>query len=214
MRRMGCAESRQNDDFFQRALKSGFLLKNDDDETKQVTYNACKKMSTGPIPARRILDADFSFTYNTAGEDFLRLAKERLDRMARGTKDGGMSLIDKKKEFEVMTPAFTTPIQVEAEFNDETKFDKLRIPLRVSILGVDGLDHECLNSKSRVTCRMHLMDEFGNPAPKKPFMQRDRRKYPHCAELQAIDVTQDEHGDGSEFRARGQEGDPADDQSD
>ena len=27
---MGCAESRQNDDFFQRALKSGFLLKNDD----------------------------------------------------------------------------------------------------------------------------------------------------------------------------------------
>ena len=33
----------------------------------------------------------------------------------------------------------------EEELNDESKFHKLRIPLRICILGVDGLEHEALN---------------------------------------------------------------------
>ena len=68
------------------AMNRGMLLKSvqeESEESKVVTYNACKSMSNGPGIARRILDADFSFTYNTAGEDFLRMARERLEMLCK-----------------------------------------------------------------------------------------------------------------------------------
>ena len=186
------------------AIKRGMLLKSvqeESGESKVVTYNACKSISNGPRIARRILDADFSFTYNTAGEDFLRMARERLEMLANG-KD---STRNDMQALDVMESAYTSPILPEEELNDESKFHKLRIPLRICILGVDGLEHEALNEYSKLTCRLHLMDEFGKPQapPKKPtFTGSDRKRYPHYAQLPSIGVMDSPDHGGYSFRAR------------
>ena len=192
------------DEFMESAMKRGMLLRSvqeEGDESKIASYNACKSLSNGPGAARRILDADFSFTYNTAGEDFLRMARERLEMLANGGMD---SMNNHAAELDLMGSAYTSPILDEEELNDESKFDKLRIPLKICVLGVDGLENKALNEFSKLTCRMHLMDEFGKPKapPRKPFSKIDRKRYPHCATLPAIGVTNSSNDGTCSFRAR------------
>jgi hypothetical protein len=128
------------------------------------------------------------------------MARERLEMLANG-KD---STRNDMQALDVMESAYTSPILPEEELNDETKFHKLRIPLRICILGVDGLENEALNEYSKLTCRLHLMDEFGKPrAPpqKTTFTESDRKRYPHYAQLPSIGVMQSPDG-GYSFRAR------------
>jgi len=109
---------------------------------------------------------------------------------------------DDAAALDLMGETYTTPISEIEDYMDESKFDKMRKPLKVCILGVDGLEHEALNRNSRLTCRLHLMDEFGKPALQKNPFPLDRHKHPYCAQLPRVGVKRDPHGSGDGFRAR------------